>query len=213
MKQFDEGLPNHFIAFAQTPKAQEQSRRLFFRFGAFLVVPLLGILFFGNSIVSAFLFGAFLLILAIGWSQWQTWQQIPFAVNPSHPMMELDSEKEAEVMIRLHDGRWVTAGNDRYRLIQDDLLSGFNLVALDDDYTILGYFTEEKTIGANLRRTMALLNQSLALRDAQNEVEDEIEEARQREGMDYGLLERDWPEEMEMDDAAGPIAKKLLGQE
>ena len=84
---------------------------------------------------------------------------------------------------------------------------------MDDDYSILGYFTDEKKIGATLRRTMALLNQSLALRDAQNEVEDEIEDARQRESMDYGLLDREWPEEMELEDAAGPIAKKLMRQE
>ena len=60
---------------------------------------------------------------------------------------------------------------------------------------------------------MALLNQSLALRDAHNEVEDESEDARKRESMDYGLLDRDWPEEVELEDAAGPIAKKLMRQE
>ena len=127
--------------------------------------------------------------------------------------MELDSTKKAEVMIRLNDGSWVEAGTERYRLIADDLLSGFNLVALDDNYTILGYFTNKKTIGSNLRRTMALLNQALDLRDAHNGVEDTIESARERETMDYGLLSRDWPEEVELEDAAGPIAKRLRGQE
>ena len=29
----------------------------------------------------------------------------------------------------------------------------------------------------------------------------------------YGLLDRDWPEEVELEDAAGPIAKKLMRQE
>ena len=57
----------------------------------------------------------------------------------------------------------------------------------------------------------ALLNQSLALRCVP-EVEDEIEDARKRESMDYGLLDRG-PEEMELEDAAGPIAKKLMRQE
>ena len=163
--------------------------------------------------MSLLLVVVFAAILVVGWREGRHWQRIPFAVNPSHPMMELDSNKQAEVMIRLQDGRWVLAGDNRYRLIQDDLLSGFNLVALDEDYTILGYFTEEKSIGANLRRTMALLNQSLALRDAHNQVEDEIEDARKRESMDYGLLDRDWPEDIELEDAAGPIAKKLMRQE
>ena len=213
MNRFEEDLPKHFVVFSQTPKAQEHSRRLFIRIGAFLATPVLGMVVFQNVIMSVFFACIFVLIMSIGWRQWKRWQQIPFAVNSSHPMMELDFDKEAEVMIRLHDGRWVKAGNERYRLISDDLLSGYNLVALDDDYTILGYFTENKSIDANLRRTMALLNQSLALRDAHNDVEDDIEDARKRESMDYGLLDRDWPEEMELEDAAGPIAKKLKGQE
>lgn len=213
MTTFDEGLPNHFIRFSQTPKAQERTRQIFVRFCLFLFAPFLGIVLIGNSVMSLLLLAVFAAILVVGWREWRHWQRIPFAVNPSHPMMELDSNKQAEVMIRLQDGRWVLAGDNRYRLIQDDLLSGFNLVALDEDYTILGYFTEEKSIGANLRRTMALLNQSLALRDAHNQVEDEIEDARKRESMDYGLLDRDWPEDIELEDAAGPIAKKLMRQE
>ena len=213
MMTFEEGLPDHFIIFSQTPKAQEHSRRIFARFCLFLLLPLLGIVLVGASFLSLILLVVLVGILVVGWSEWQHWQRIPFAVSPSHPMMELDSIKQADVMIRLQDGRWVEAGENRYRLIQDDLLSGFNLVALDEDYTIFGFFTEEKTIGSRLRRTMALLNQSLALRDAHNEVEDEIEDARKRESMDYGLLDRDWPEEMELEDAAGPIAKKLMRQE
>ena len=213
MSRFEEGLPEHFVVFAQTPKAQDQSRRLFLRYAAFLMTPVLGIIVFRTIVLSLILACAFGVLLGLGWREWKRWQQMPFAVNPPHPMMELDSDKDAEVMIRLMDGRWVKAGQDRYRLIADDLLSGFNLVATDEDYTILGYFTESKTIDSNLRRTMALLNQSLALRDAHNNLEDDIEHARQREALDYGLLEREWPEEMELEDAAGPIAKKLMGQE
>lgn len=210
---FDEGLPEHFIVFSQTPKAQEHTRQIFVRFCLFLVLPIIGIVVFGNLFLSLILAVVFVVIFAIGWREWLLWQRLPFAVNPSHPMMELESNKQADVMIRLQDGRWVKAGDNRYRLIQDDLLSGFNLVALDEEYTILGYFTDEKTINTHLRRTMALLNQSLALRDAHNEVDDGIEEARKRESMDYGLLDRDWPEEMELEDAVGPIAKKLMRQE
>ena len=210
---FDEGLPEHFIVFSQTPKAQEHTRQIFVRFCLFLILPLIGIVVFGNLFLSLILAVVFVVIFAIGWREWLLWQRLPFAVNPSHPMMELESNKQADVMIRLQDGRWVKAGDNRYRLIEDDLLSGFNLVALDEEYTILGYFSKEKTINTHLRRTMALLNQSLALRDAHNEVDDGIEEARKRESMDYGLLDRDWPEEMELEDAVGPIAKKLMRQE
>ena len=83
--------------------------------------------------------------------------------NPAHPLMELSSDKKAKVMIRLHDGRWELAGEYRYRLVEDDLLKGFNLVMLDDNYSIFGYFTDEKSLSSSLRRTIALLNQSLAL--------------------------------------------------
>ena len=213
MNKFTSELPDHFILFSQTPKAQEQSRRIFIRYTAFLAAPLLAVILFGATLVSGFFLILIASILVIGLKQLKDWQNIPFAVNPSHPMMELNSQKKAEVMIRLHDGRWVEAGENRYRLIADDLLNGFNLVALDDDYSILGYFTDEKTIGSKLRRTMALLNQSLALRDAHNEVEDEIEHARERESLDSGLLDRDWPEDIELEDATGPIAKILKGQE
>lgn len=220
MKHFEEGLPNQFILFSQTPKAQEHGRALFVRFSIFLIVPVLGILVHGSFPVSLILSGVFFMLIGVfslisaySYQQWHDWQRTPFAVNPSHPMMELDSDKESEVMIRMHDGRWLKAGNDRYRLIRDDVLSGYNLVAMNDDYTILGYFTDKKTIDAKLRRTMALLNQSLALRDAHNEIEDEIEDARERESIDYGLLDRDWPDESEMEDASGPIAKRLKRQE
>ena len=211
--KFDEGLPDHFIIFSQTPKAQDFSRRIFLQFGIALLLPILGIVIGGASFLGAFFLVMLVAIMILGFRQWRRWQRIPFAVNPSHPMMELDSTKQAEVMIRLHDGRWVKAGKDRYRLINDDLLQGFNLVALDDEYTILGYLTEEKVLNSNLRRIMSLLNQSLALRDAHNDVGDDIEDARLRESLDYGLLDRDWPEEIEIEDVAGPIAKKLRGQE
>lgn len=213
MSRFEDDLADHFVVFSQTPKAQDESRRLFLRYAAFLATPVLGIIIFRSLVVALAFVCLFLTLLFIGWKEWKRWQNIPFAVNPSHPMMELDSNKKAEVMIRLMDGQWVKAGQDRYRLIADDLRTGFNLVAMDDDFTILGYFTEAKAIDANLRRTMALLNQSLALRDAHNNLEDDIEEARKRESLDYGLLERDWPDEMEMEDAVGPIAKKLKGLE
>ena len=151
--QFEQGLPQHFIVFAQTPKAQEQSRRIFLQFGVALALPTVGILLGGASILGAFFLTLFLII------------------------------------------------------------PGFNLVALDDDYTIFGYFTDEKVLNSHLRRVMSLLNQSLALRDAHNQVEDDMEEARSRESMNYGLLDRDWPEELELEDAVGPIVKKLRGQE
>ena len=44
MKNFTSGLPDHFILFSQTPKAQEQSRRILLRFSIVLTVPLLAVI-------------------------------------------------------------------------------------------------------------------------------------------------------------------------
>ena len=56
-----------------------------------------------------------------------------------------------------------------------------------------------------------MLNQALGLRDAHNGEHDDIEDARDRESKDFGLLDRDWPDEEDSQDALGPIAKKTEG--
>ena len=110
MKHFEEGLPNQFILFSQTPKAQEHGRALFVRFSIFLIVPGLGILVYGSFPVSLILSGVFFMLIGVfslisaySYQQWHDWQRTPFAVSPSHPMMELDSDKESEVMIGMHE--------------------------------------------------------------------------------------------------------------
>ena len=129
MTTFTQGLPDHYILFSQTPKAQEQARRLFTRSTMFLAAPLLGLGLFGPTFLGGLMFCLFLGLLALCWNTWNSWQKIPFAVNPSHPLMELDSTKKAEVMIRLNDGSWVEAGTERYRLIADDPVSYTHLRA------------------------------------------------------------------------------------
>ena len=52
MMTFEEGLPDHFIVFSQTPKAQEHTRRIFVRFCLFLLLPFIGILLVGTSFLS-----------------------------------------------------------------------------------------------------------------------------------------------------------------
>ena len=57
---------------------------------------------------------------------------------------------------------------------------------------------------------VTLINQALSLRDAVNEVQDNIEDARKRESEDSGLLEREWMDEEEME-ISGPISK-IIGR-
>lgn len=213
MREFTNGLDDGFIRFSHTPQALQKGRTIQIQSAVLIISIQLGFVLIPFWPIRILLL-AFLLISVIGsWRRWNDWSSTPFAVNPAHPLMELMSDKEAKVMIRLYDGRWEPAGEYRYRLVEDDLLKGFNLIALDDNYSVFGYFCDEKAQSATLRRTMALLNQALALRDAHNGEEDQIEDARERESMDFGLLKRDWPDDEDLQEALGPIAKKLKGQE
>ena len=213
MSDFTNGLDDGFIRFSETPQALQKGRTIQFQSAALIIVIQLAFVLIPFWPIRILLLFLMIPALALSWRRWVDWSNTPFAVNPAHPLMELLSDKEAKVMIRLQDGRWEPAGEYRYRLVEDDLLKGFNLVALDDNYSIFGYFTDQKSQSASLRRTMALLNQSLALRDAHNGEQDTIEDARQRETMDFGLLQRDWPDEEDSQEALGPIAKKLKRQE
>lgn len=213
MSDFTNGLDDGYIRFSETPQALLKGKNIQIQSAFLLIVIQLCFVFIPFWPIRILLLLLMIPVLALSWRRWMDWRNTPFAVNPAHPLMELLSDKEAKVMIRLQDGRWEPAGDYRYRLVEDDLLKGFNLIALDEQFSVFGYFTDEKSQSSSLRRTMALLNQSLALRDAHNGEDDDIEDARKRESMDFGLLQRDWPDEEDSQEALGPIAKKLKRQE
>ena len=89
--------------------------------------------------------------------------------------------------------------------MKDDLVGGYLLVMENEDYTPIGHFTHSKNYKHALK-VVAIINQALSLRDATNGVQDNFEAARERESLDYGLLEREWlsHEEMEIE---SPLAK------
>ncbi|MDP6224570.1 MAG: hypothetical protein QGF34_05875, partial [Candidatus Poseidoniaceae archaeon] len=66
MNKWTSELPDHFILFSQTPKAQEQSRQIFIRLGGFIAVPLLAVILFGATLVSGFFLILIAVILFIG---------------------------------------------------------------------------------------------------------------------------------------------------
>ena len=119
----------------------------------------------------------------------------PLAVNISHPFVEQDLVGQAKVMIRLDDGSWFEPGDIRVRFLRDELIGGYQLVEDEGEYASLGYLGSfnEKFVS----RACTIINQALALRDGMNEKEDPIVDAREREGMETGLLERSWLEEEE----------------
>ena len=129
----------------------------------------------------------------------------PLGVNINHPFVDEEPIGKAIVSVKLSTNDWIDIGEHRVRLVEDELQKGFNLVEDHEDYTSLGHFSES-TNKPRLSKQVIIINQALALRDVVNGKADPIEEAREREAMDYGLLERDWLDEEELN-VEGPLAK------
>lgn len=129
----------------------------------------------------------------------------PLGVNINHPFVDEEPIGKAIVSVRLSTNEWIDIGEHRVRLVEDELLKGFNLVEDHEDYTTLGHFSDS-TNKTRLSKQVIIINQALALRDVVNGKADPIEKARDREAMDYGLLERQWLDEEELD-VEGPLAK------
>lgn len=120
---------------------------------------------------------------------------VPLAVDMNHPFMGEDPIGSATVMIRLSDGHWVDVGDGRVRLAEDELIGGSNLIRDNDDYTLIGHFNDLPVTHRGIKKQIVLINQAIAFRDAVNGDVDTIEEAREREANDTGLLDRSWLED------------------
>ena len=134
----------------------------------------------------------------------------PLGVNLNHPFVDSEPIGDAVVSVYLSNGKWQELGDERVRLVQDELIKGYNLVKDNEDYTPIGHFSKSSNV-KRLQKQIIIINQALGLRDVVNGVEDTIELAREREHLDYGLLKRDWLEEEELE-VDGPLAK-LIGKE
>ena len=119
---------------------------------------------------------------------------------------------EAKVMVRMSNGQWIDPGMHCVLAVPEELLGGHNLVQDTDDYPVLGHFTENDASGA-LSRHLSLINQAIALRDAVNDVPDPIEDAREREAMETGLLDRSWLEDEADVEVESPLVSFFRGKE
>ena len=138
---------------------------------------------------------------------------VPLAVDMNHPFMDEDPIGVSSVMIRLSDGQWVDIGEGRVRLAEDDLIGGSNLVRDNDEYTLIGHFSELPMSHRGLKKQIVVVNQAIALRDAVNGAEDTIEEARSRETKETGLLDRSWMEDQtEIEIEPDGLMSKLRGE-
>tara|TARA_B100000925_G_scaffold170060_1_gene128015 strand:+ start:1009 stop:1638 length:630 start_codon:yes stop_codon:yes gene_type:complete len=129
----------------------------------------------------------------------------PLGVNINHPFIDDEPIGEAVVYVRFSNDEWHEMGQHRVRLVADNLIGGYNLVEDHEDYNSIGHFSKSSK-KSRLSKQVIIINQALSLRDVVNGDEDPIDDARERETMDYGLLERDWLEEEELS-VDGPLAK------
>ena len=129
----------------------------------------------------------------------------PLGVNINHPFIDDEPIGEAVVYVRFSNDEWHEMGQHRVRLVADNLIGGYNLVEDHEDYNSIGHFSKSSK-KSRLTKQVIIINQALSLRDVVNGDEDPIDGARERETMDYGLLERDWLEEEELS-VDGPLAK------
>ena len=123
----------------------------------------------------------------------------------NHPFVDDDPIGEAIVYVQLSNGEWHEMGEHRVRLVSDDLIGGYNLVEDNEDYKTVGHFSNSKK-KTRVMKQVIIINQALGLRDVVNGDVDPIDDARERESLDYGLLEREWLDEEELI-VDGPLAK------
>jgi hypothetical protein len=209
----DGALPKGLLPFHQLPVSKPQRNQLLIMISAIMVLGILSILawitldlpmwsvvlvIITRGLTSSLFLPSQLAIL-----------NTPLAVNLNHPFIDDQPIGVAEVYIGLSDGKWVKPSRDRLKLAKDELLGGYNIVEDNENYTNIGHFSDSKNYKTLLMQ-VTLINQALSLRDAVNEVQDSIEDARTRESVDSGLLDREWMEEEEIE-ISGPISK-IIGR-
>ena len=202
-------VPDDFFPFHSTQAANQIKTQIFrSRIGLGAVLLILTILLSNliGSISSLILSG--LLISPIVFfieSRWRSYTLLPLAVNLHHPFVDDQPLGTAAIQVRLLSGEWVVIGEHRVRTIPDELLGGSTLVYDIEEFPVIGHFATQAPRHPRLVRQLAIINQAVALRDLVNDVEDTIDEARAREGMETGLLERSWLEDEQGPEVSSPI--------
>lgn len=211
-------LPPDMLPFIQTSVAQPFVNGRNIGLGASMAAAVLVFGLMSFLSVTAPIAGAFGLAvgglnIAVVLLRYRSHATTPLAVNMNHPFMDGEPLGEAALLVRFADGTWRDPGQHRVRLVPDELLGGFNLAHDTLDFPVLGHFTDAKERTPTLSRHLTLINQAIALRDAVNDVPDPIEEARERETMETGLLERSWLEDEEAVEVESPLVSFFRGKE
>ena len=172
------------------------------------IIGLILTLFAGFSIlISLICLALSVIIFALFGYETMALVKIPLAVNMNHPFVDEEPIGKATVHVKLSNDEWQELGKHRIRIIKDELIGGYNLVEDFEDYKVIGHYSHSNK-KPRIMKQIIIINQALSLRDGVNGVEDPIEDARERENLDYGLLERKWLDEEELT-AEGPLAKLI----
>jgi len=163
-----------------------------------------------SAVIGYFLHYSILIISSIiamialrTWVNGDKMVNIPLAVNLNHPFMMEDSMGDAEIMVGF-DG-WKDPGENRFMLYRENTMNLWQVLCQDSEKSLFAIWNT-KYPEKILRKQIAIINQAIALRDAANEVEDDFEDARERESDDSGLLDREWMPEEEIE-VQGPISR------
>ena len=206
-------LPKGVIPFHQLPISKPQRNQLLLMIFVIVTLAILGIMAWISLGLPTW--SVILIQVIIGFISFLflpdqlTILNTPLAVNLNHPFFDEQPIGKAEVYIGLSDGTWLEPGQDRLKLAKDELIGGYNIVEDNENYIHLGHFSNSKNYKM-INMQVTLINQALSLRDAVNDVQDNIEEARDRESEESGLLDREWMDEEEME-ISGPISK-IIGR-
>ena len=119
--------------------------------------------------------------------------RIPLAVNSSHPWSGNETaEEQAEVMLWTPEKNWFSVYDVSIRATKNTLANNWIMVANDDQSTMYG-----EIIGVPNKRMKwftQMVNIAISqARLANGEVKkDSFADAREREGLESGLLDREW---------------------
>ena len=211
----EEGLPKGALPFHQLPISKSQKFQFMITIMIIISLSLISILCwisFGLPTWSVVLILSLVALLSVLFLPAQlAIMNTPLAVNLNHPFIDDEPIGDAKVYVRLSDGEWIKPGKYRVRVNRDEMIGGFSLVEDNEDYSIIGHFSHSKNL-KTLQTYVTLINQALSLRDAVNEEQDTIEDAREREELDTGLLDREWIEEEEIP-VSGPISRIMSRSE
>ncbi len=208
-------LPKGALPFHQLPISKSQKLQFFITIILIISLALISILLFilfelplwSLIVIFSFVAMSSLLFLPNQIAILNT----PLAVNLNHPFIDDEPMGNAEVYVKLSDDKWIKSGNCRVRINRDEMIGGYSLVEDNNDYSVIGHFSFSKNL-KTLQTYVTLINQALSLRDAVNEEQDTFEDAREREVLDTGLLDREWMEEEEIP-VSGPISRLMSRSE